>query len=99
MFIIMIFILILKTKVVNFSNDFGPAALNPHPPVYMNCTPRGNLGHGMILRIKKSLYGQTEAPRPWFEKLVKGLEDRGFKSSNADTFMFFSDKLICLVYQ
>ena len=64
----------------------------------MQCSPRHNLGHVMVLKLKKSLYDQVKAPSLWFEKLAKGLQDRGFKPRSACTCMFIPDKVIYLVY-
>ena len=60
--------------------------------MYLRGPPRENLVHDMVLRLKKSLFGQEEAPILWFENLEKGLEDRGFNPSIADPCMFMSEK-------
>ena len=56
------------------------------------------MGHDTLLRLNNSLYGQAEAPRLWFEKLEKVLEDIDFNPSGADTCIFISDKVMCLAY-
>ena len=95
--IIMTWIIGLETKAIEFSNAFAQDDLKT-PPVYMSFHPRGNLVHDTLLRLEKSIYGQSEALRLWFDKLSKRIEDRGFKTSIAYPFMFMSDKVIWLVY-
>ena len=51
-----------------------------------------------MLLLDKSINGQTESYRFWFEKLKYGLEFQKFEPSYYDTCMFISDKVICLVY-
>ena len=93
----MTWIIGLETEAIEFSNAFAQDDLKT-PPVYMNFHTIENLVLDTLLRLKKSIYGQSEALRLWFEKLSIGIEDRGFKTSIAYPFMFISDKVICLVY-
>ena len=51
-----------------------------------------------VIELKKSLYGLKQSGLNWFEKLKKGLEDRGFQSSQIDPCVFISKNTICLVY-
>ena len=89
----------LETKAIDFSCYFAPEYLTPPPlPVYIHCSPRGNLVHDTVLRINKIIYGEAEAPRLWFEKLAKRIEDIRFKLSSAYYYTFMSDKVICLMY-
>ena len=97
MLVIIICIISLKTKAIDFSNNFVQANIKVHP-VSIHFCPRGNFGHETVMRIKKSLYGQQEAPILWYEKLVKGLEDRGFNPRSTYTCMFIPDKVIYLLY-
>ena len=52
----------------------------------------------VILRLKKSLYGQTKAARLWYEKLWNGLLERSFVMSKVDPCLFMSKTVICVVY-
>ena len=52
----------------------------------------------VVLRLKKSLYGQAEAARLWYEKLRNGLLERGFVMSKVDPCLFMSKTVICVVY-
>lgn len=51
-----------------------------------------------VLKLKKSLYGSIFAPKLFYEKLSKGLEDRGFVKSRMDPCMFISKKVVVQCY-
>ena len=55
-------------------------------------------GENPIIWLKKSLYGQAEAPRLWYEKLNEVLGKRGFNPSNVEPCMIISKNLICVQY-
>ena len=98
--LVMTCILKLKTVSIDFSNAFVQADIPKGKAVYIEC-PKGYEpanGKDMVLMLNKSLYGQAEAPRLWYEKLKKGLEDRGFKLSKVDPCLFFSKKVIVVSY-
>ena len=86
---------------VDFVLAFPQADLDT--PVYMEL-PVGMEIEGAaypgeyIIELKKSLYGLKQSGLNWFQKLKKGLEDRGFKSSQIDPCVFISKTTICLVY-
>ena len=98
--LIMTIILKLKTLQVDFSNVFAPADIPPDNPVYIEVPTdfEANLGENAVLKLKKFLYGQAEAPRLWYYKLRKGLEDRGFVASTVDQCLFMSPTVICIAY-
>ena len=52
----------------------------------------------VFLRLKKSLYGQDESARIWFEKFWNSLLDHGFMVSKVDPFLFMSKTVIGVVY-
>ena len=53
-----------------------------------------------VLRLKKSLYGQKQAPRAWYDRLTHYLLDRGFKRGYADQTLFVkNDENYLLVAQ
>ena len=54
--------------------------------------------HDVVLKLKKILYGQAEAARLWYEKLLNGLLERGFVMSKVDPCLFMSKTVICVVY-
>ena len=41
-----------------------------------------------VLRLKKALYGQKQAPRAWYDRLTTYLRDHGFKRGQADRTLF-----------
>lgn len=51
-------------------------------------------GQDMVLRLNESLYGQVDAPKMWYEKLLAGLEARGFTTFKVDHCLFISKKVI-----
>ena len=61
--------------------------------------PRGFPQPGMVLKLKKSLYGLRQAPRNHFQNCRDCLEAIGFTQAiNVDPCLFISDSVICLVY-
>lgn len=88
----------LKTRCVDFSNAFVQAPLDD--PIFIHL-PRGfhsNTEDDVCLRLKKSLYGLTQAPQLWFEHLKGKLLKRGFTQSNLDPCLFYSDSILLVVY-
>jgi hypothetical protein len=53
---------------------------------------------GIVLKLRKSLYGLKQSPRNFFHHLRGKLHDIGFTSSSSDPCLFISDKVIALVY-
>ena len=60
--------------------------------------PRGFREEGMVLKLKKSLYGLRQSPRNFFEHLRKQLKQAGFEPSEADPCLFIGKGCICLTY-
>ena len=92
-------ILNLDTLATDFSNAFAQAELDH--PVYLKPPARfvrEAWGEDPILRLNKSLYGQAEAPRLWYEKISAGLVKRGFTASIVDPCLFISPKVQCILY-
>ena len=94
----------LDTKVIDFVLAFPQAKLDVdvfmEVPAGMVLTgvPGGNQRSLYVLSLNRSLYGLKQASANWYEMLTKGLQDRGFKSSNVDPCVQISDKAIILVY-
>ena len=97
--LVMTCILSLQTQATDFSNAFAQAELPEPvyilPPAKYHCP---EWGQDPILKLNKSLYGQAEAPRLWYEKLKAGLEARGFTACIVDPCLFLSPKIICVQY-
>jgi hypothetical protein len=85
----------LETKQVDYTLAFCQAKLND--PIYIDF-PQGYQQSGKVLRLKKSLYGLTVAPKLFFETLTEALGKRGVVASTTDPCMFVHKDMICLVY-
>jgi len=91
----------LKTKQVDYTNAFAQADLPS--PAYMELPEKfkQELGEGMddpIIELHKSLYGGALAAKHWFDKLKKGLEDRGFRQCPMDPCLFIRKDMIIVTY-
>lgn len=88
----------LVTKSIDFSNAFVQATL--HDPIFVHL-PRGfshENGDDVCLKLKKSLYGISQAPRLWFEHLRDKLLSRGFRQSQLDPCLFYSSDTLIVIY-
>ena len=54
--------------------------------------------HDVVLKLKKSLYGQAEASHLWYEKLRNGLLERSFVTSKVNPRLFMYKTVIYVVY-
>ena len=100
--LILSLILALKNTQIDFSNAFAQADLEDY--VYLDL-PKGFDPSGVsnpgdyCLELHKSLYGQVEAPKLWYEKLRGGLESRGFTCyENLDPCLFVKSDCIAFCY-
>ena len=94
-------ILGFKSQSIDFTNTFAQADIPSGEPVFIELSRdfKSDGGKGdVVLRLKKSLYGQAEASRLWYEKLLNGLVERGFVMSKVDTCLFMPSAVICVVY-
>ena len=86
------------TRQVDFTNAFAQGELSDI--VYID-PPKGfegKDGQNKVLRLIKSLYGLRQSAKTFFEKLKDGLEERGFKQSNHDPWLFMKKDLMCVIY-
>ena len=69
-------ILGLQSQIIDFTNAFAQADIPIGEPVSIEL-PRYFKSNGLqgevVIRLNKSLYGQAEAARLWYEKLRNGL--------------------------
>ncbi len=100
MLLVMSIVFDLKTRQVDYTNAFAQADLAEDVYVAIPRRYRADSSDGgdYVLKLRKSLYGMVQSPRAFFQKLSKGLTDRGFKPSNIDPCLFFHRDMICLVY-
>jgi hypothetical protein len=83
---------------VDFSSAFVQAVLDD--PVWIHL-PRGFRsinGLNTCLRLKKSLYGLSMAPKLWYEHLKKAILSLGLHQSNEDPCLFIGDNLFFAQY-
>ena len=86
------------TCCIDFSNAFVQAKLDT--PTFIHL-PQGfvsTYNHKTCLRLKRSLYGLSVAPRLWFQHLWKALEAEGLKQSRHDSCLLFKSDLIVIQY-
>ena len=99
--LILQFILGLKSQSIDFKNAFAQVDIPIGEPVFIEL-PRDFKSdggqHDVVLKSKKSLYGQAEAARLWYEKLRNGLLERGFVMSKVDPSLFMSKTVSFVVY-
>jgi hypothetical protein len=72
--------------------------------VYMEQPEGFSLTHNpdYVCKLKKDLYGMKQAPRVWYYRLDKFLQDKGFKKGIVDNNLYIKsegdDLLVVLVY-
>jgi hypothetical protein len=98
--LVLTIILGMVTQAVDFSNAFAQADMPEGLDVFLEMPEnfKSSDSSDSVLKLKKSLYGQTIAPKLWYEKLKKGLENRGFVASKVDPCMFISRKVVICSY-
>lgn len=98
LFLILTLILRWYTCSIDFSNAFVQADIDE--PVWIHL-PRGfqsSLGPDTCLRLKKSLYGISVAPRLWYLCILKAFKELGFKQSVHDPCLLFKQGMIVVLY-
>ena len=86
----------LKTKQVDYTLAFCHAPVTGENYVEM---PRMFAREGHVLKLKKNLYGQKDAPLIFFLFWKEELEKREFKQLiDIDPCLFTSEDMICVVY-
>ena len=94
-------ILGFQSQSIDFTNAFSRSDIPIGGTVFIETT-RDFKSYGgqcdVVLRLKKSLYGQAESARLWYEKLWNGLLERGFVMIKVDPYLFMSKTVICVVY-
>ena len=94
----------LKTRQIDFDNAFVQAELTEDESIFCSLPPGADHAtHDkteVVLKLLRSLYGMKDAPKFWFRKVKKGLEDLGFVASEHDQclFMHKEKKILLLLY-
>jgi hypothetical protein len=87
-----------ETCTVDFANAFVQAKLTD--TVYMHL-PRGfqsELKGKSCLRLNKSIYGLSVAPRLWYKHLLESLKLEGFKPSQHDPCLLMRHDMLIIMY-
>eukprot|EP00957_Ditylum_brightwellii_P198837 15155770-Ditylum_brightwellii.AAC.1 len=88
----------MSPRSTDFSNAF-PQADMKGDPVYVHLPPKmRGFPKDHALKLNKSLCGQADAPKMWYDKLRACLEKRGFTVCKSDPCLFISKKVICIYY-
>ena len=91
----------MQSQSIDFTNDFAYADIPNGEPVFIEL-PRDFKSdggqHDVVIKSKKSLYGQDKAARLWYENLRNGSLERGFVMSKVYTCLFMSKTVIFVVY-
>jgi len=98
LFLVLSLLLQWPTCSIDFSNAFVQATLDK--PVWIHL-PRGfhsSLPGKSCLRLIKSLYGLSVAPRLWFQLLFKALKAMGFKQSSMDPCLLYTSDVFLIIY-
>jgi hypothetical protein len=91
-----------KSRQVDFTNAFCQAPQRDlifvNLPQYYK--PSGTENQDVVLKLKKSLYGQVTSPKLFWEHLQKGMHQLGFEQSKSDPCLFIhkQHKLMVLNY-
>ena len=83
---------------LDFNNAFVQAKLTT--PVWIHL-PRGfrsSRPGRTCLKLVKSLYGLSSAPRLWYDHLVKALKEDGFTISTHDQCLLYKDNIIIFLW-
>ena len=94
-------ILGLQSQSIDFTNAFAQVDIPSGEPVFIEI-PRyfksDGRQHDVVLKLKKSLYGQAESARLWYKKLRNGLLEHSFVMIKVDPCLFMYKTVICVVY-
>ncbi len=91
----------LPLEMVDISNAFLYADLEPGEEIYVRPPPGMDLPPGHVLRLRKSIYGLRSSPRRWHRLLSAAITKCGFVPSKSDDCLFLkrnaSGDLVALV--
>ena len=81
-----------KSRQVDFTLAFCQSPQPADNPLYMELPqyykPVGFEGQDVVLKMNKSIYGQVDSPKLFYEHLCKGMHKLGFEASAADPCLF-----------
>ena len=90
-----------KSRQVDFTLAFCQSPQPADNPLYMELPqyyrPNGVDGRDVVLKMEKSIYGQSDSPKLFYEHLSKGMVKLGFVPSDADPCLFIHKELQLMV--
>ena len=90
-----------KSRQVDFTLAFCQSPQPADKPLYMELPqyyrPTGYEGRDVILKLNKSIYGQIDSPKLFYEHLCKGMSQLGFQTALSDPCLFIHDTLPIMV--
>ena len=86
------------TCTIDFSNAFIQAKLEAPTYIHLPRGYRSSIGRKSCLRLKRSIYGLSVAPRLWYKHVMKALESLGLIPSAHDPCLLFRNDLIVISY-
>ena len=98
LFLVLSLVLDWYTCSIDFSSAFVQATLEKSVWLHV---PRGFQSERdgkTILRLNKSIYGLSVAPKLWYEHLFKALKEDGFVVSKFDPCLLFKKDMMLVVY-
>ena len=93
-----------KSRQVDFTLAFCQSPQPPENPLFMELPqyyrPTGCEGRDVVLQLQKSIYGQVDSPKLFYEHLGAGMSQLGFVPSASDPCLFIHSehKLMVLNY-
>ena len=97
-FLILSLILDWDTCSIDFSSAFVQATLEKSVWLHLPRGFRSDKKGKTILRLNKSIYGLSVAPKLWYEHLFKALKEHGFVASKFDPCLLFKKDMMLVVY-
>ena len=94
-------ILGFQSQIIYLKNEFDQVDITREEQVFIEIPRYFNSDRvqcDIFLRLKKSLHGQSKYTRLWYERLWNGLSVCGFVARKADTWLFMSKNVSCMVY-
>ncbi len=93
-----------KSRQVDFTLAFCQSPQPEDKPLYMELPqfyrPQGMEGRDVVLKMNKSIYGQVDSPKLFYEHLSRGMDALGFEPSASDPCLFIhkEHKIMVLNY-
>ena len=93
-----------KSRQVDFTLAFCQSPQPADKPLYMELPkyyrPQGMDGRDVVLKMNKSIYGQVDSPKLFYEHLSRGMAKLGFEPSENDPCLFIhrEHKIMVLNY-